>query len=222
MDESQKKDLEATLKEKVAPLVEEIMEKSWGISIPKIEADITDKLKNPLFNLYIPSRCTFGEAKKIFKTEFLKKELSQHLGNVSQLAKSLGVDRRSVHRAIKELELKVKEFRHLSEESGKLQQQQDAVDQTIRSAMEHYRGLLQPKQLEKFYAEIPRLSRNIADALPHQELSWKHAEREFEKQFLAKALEELAWDVSKTAKRLKIRAETLYRKIKRLGIEKGK
>src|SRR3989338_8104845 len=114
MDDTEKKSLEATVKERVTPLVEETMEKSWGIAIPQIESDIADKLKNPLLQLYITRNLNFPQAKKLFKTEFLKQELIQHLGNVSQVAKSLGIDRRSIHRAIKEFDLEPKEFRKIN------------------------------------------------------------------------------------------------------------
>ena len=100
-----KKDLEATLKEKVVPLLEETMEKHWGITIPKLEDDITDQLRQPFVQVYVSSSSTFKEAKKKFKAQFLEKELKLHRGNVSQLAKHLGIDRRSVHRAIKNLDI---------------------------------------------------------------------------------------------------------------------
>ena len=243
MSEPEKKSLEAAVKEKVAPLVEETMEKSWGITIPQIESDIADKLKNPLLQLYIPRNLNFPQAKKLFKTEFLKQELIQHLGNVSQVAKSLGIDRRSIHRAIKEFDLEPKEFRKINrqrevqtlqkiklgfEMQGSIEEkadvplaeqgQEEMIGKTIRSALEEYKQFIQPQQLEKFYAEVPRLSRNIAEFLPHQDLSWKEAEREFEQQFLSRSLKEFAGDVVKTAKKLKIRPETLYRKIKKWGL----
>ena len=228
MQEAEKKSLEATIKDRVAPLVEEIMEKSWGITIPQIESDITDKLKNPLLQMYVPSHVNFMQAKKLFKTEFLKKELTQHLGNVSQLAKSLGIDRRSIHRAIKEFDLETKDFRKVlreisgerAEESKVESLQEQMIDKTIRSALEEYKQFIQPQQLEKFYAEVPKLSRNIAEFLPQHDMGWKQAEREFEKQFLFRALEEQQGDVAKTAKKLKIRPETLYRKIKKLGLRR--
>src|SRR3989338_2289688 len=150
MDDTEKKSLEAAVKEKVAPLVEETMEKSWGITIPQIESDIADKLKNPLLQLYIPRNLNFPQAKKLFKTEFLKKELTQHLGNVSQLAKSLGIDRRSIHRAIKEFDLETKNFRHKessTEKSSVDKLQEEFVDKTIRSALEEYKQFIQPQQL---------------------------------------------------------------------------
>ena len=44
---AKKKDLEETLKEKVVPLLEETMEKHWGITIPQLEEDISDQLRKP-------------------------------------------------------------------------------------------------------------------------------------------------------------------------------
>jgi len=103
--------LELTLKEKISPLLGETMEKNWGITIPKLESDITDRLKNPSFNIYIPPNISFTGAKKLFKKEFLKRELELHLGNVSELAKRLGLDRRSIHRAIKQFRLDMDSIR---------------------------------------------------------------------------------------------------------------
>src|SRR3989344_2750657 len=87
---SEKKGLEEAIKDKVAPLLEESMEKQCGITIPKLESELTDKLKHPLLQLYIPSNLSFSAAKELFKSEFLKRELKLHAGNVSQLAKVLG------------------------------------------------------------------------------------------------------------------------------------
>ena len=66
------KNLEETIKEKVSPLLEEMMEKQWGISIPQIESDISDKLKHPTLKIYVPPNLEFNEAKKFFKKEFVK------------------------------------------------------------------------------------------------------------------------------------------------------
>ncbi|MBI2151555.1 hypothetical protein HYU21_02395 [Candidatus Woesearchaeota archaeon] len=224
--DEKKKDLEETLKEKVSPLLEESMSRNWGITIPKIESDITDKLKNPQsMQIYVPTHLTFSAAKKFFQKEFLKKELRVHLGNISQLARSLKINRRSIHRVINSLDIDIEDF-HVKEQFksidsiGTAQEKEieKDVDKTIRSTLENYRNIIQPRQMEKMYAEIPGLSRNIAKFIPHQESTWKEAERDFEKQFLSKALEENKKDISKTAKRLKIRPETLYRKIKRWGL----
>ena len=50
-----KKDLEETIKEKVSPMLEETMEKHWGITIPQLGEELSDKLKNPQLNIYVPA-----------------------------------------------------------------------------------------------------------------------------------------------------------------------
>ncbi len=212
------KDLEQAIKEKVSPLLEESMEKHWGITIPKLESDITDQLKKPQLNVYLPPNLPFEKAKKTFKAEFIKRELRLHRGNVSQLAKLLELDRRSIHRAIKDLDIDVEEVR--SRPASKEDYQKMLVDNLIRSALEQYKELIQPQKMEKLYQDVDSLSRNIAKFLPPPELSWKQAELEFEKQFLRQALEESGWKISAAAAKLKIRPETLHRKVKKLGIRK--
>lgn len=212
------KDLEQTIKEKVSPLLEESMEKHWGITIPKLESDITDQLKKPQLNVYLPLNLPFEKAKKTFKTEFIKRELRLHRGNVSQLAKLLELDRRSIHRAIKDLDIDVEEVR--SRPESKEDYQKMMVDNLIRSTLQQYKEIIQPQKMEMLYHDVDSLSRNIARLLPPPELSWKQAELEFEKQFLLQAMEENGWKVSAAAMKLKIRPETLHRKIKKLGIRK--
>jgi transcriptional regulator with PAS, ATPase and Fis domain len=210
-------DLEETVKEKVGPLLEETMEKHWGITIPKLEDDITDQLKKPHLQLYVPPNSTFRQAKKLFKAKFLENELKLHRGNVSHLAKALGIDRRSIHRAIKDLDIDMEGVRDQHDPP-----QEAFIDQTIRSSLEQYREIIQPDKLASVYEEIPRLSRNIAKFLPHNELTLKEAEREFEEQFLTHALQGHQGNITATAKSLRIRAETLYRKVKKLHIVLGK
>jgi DNA-binding NtrC family response regulator len=211
-----KKDLEDTIKEKVSPMLEEMMEKQWGISIPQIESDISDKLKHQTLRIYVPPNLEFNEAKKVFKKEFVKKELKLHKGNISHLAKVLGVDRRSIHRMIKDLGINVERLR--KEQESKEEFQKGIIDKTIRSTLEQYKGLIKQQKMEKVYQEVPKLSRNIAKFIPLQEVTWKEAEQEFEKQFLRHALEENEGVISKTADKIKIRPETLSRKIKKLGL----
>lgn len=210
--------LEESLKDKVLPLLEETMEKSWGITIPKLETDISDRLKNPQLSIYINTELTFPEAKKQFQREFLKRELRLHKGNVSQLAKMLEIDRRSIHRTIKDLKIDMDELRDQDLDSQT--DHQEFVDKAIRSTLDQYRGIIQPHQMEKMYQEVENLSRNIAKFIPHQEMRWKEAEREFEKQFLALVIKEKEGSVSQIAKKIRIRPETLYRKIKRFGLDK--
>lgn len=220
--EFQKKpDLEESLKDKILPLLEESMEKSWGITIPKIESDISDRLKNPQLNIYINTELSFPEAKKKFKKEFLKRELRLHKGNISQLARMLDLDRRSVHRTIKDLGINLEEIRSQGPDSRDYHH--EFVDRAIRSALEQYRGLIQRQQMEKMYQEVDNLSRNIAKFVPQQEMSWKEAENEFERQFLSLTVKEnveKGMAISQIARKIRIRPETLYRKIKKFGLGK--
>lgn len=212
-------DLEETIRGKVALLLEETMEKSWGIYIPQVQSDITDKLQHSIpAKCYIPAASTFQEAKKSFKTEFLKNQLELHHGNVSQLAKFIGLDRRSVHRAIQELRIQNRTFR---KNMNLTFIQEKMIDQTIRFALEGYRDIIQPHKMEKLYQELPALSRNIAKILPYNHLTWKQAEREFERQFLTHSLEEQHWKIAETAHRLNIQPETLHRKISLLGLRRS-
>jgi transcriptional regulator with GAF, ATPase, and Fis domain len=216
MNSEKKKGLEETIKEKVSSLLESTMEKQWGITIPQIETDITDKLNHPQLNIYVSPELDFVGAKKMFKKEFLKKEIKLHKGNISHLAKSLGLDRRSIHRAIKDLDIDMNKLRHQQE--SKEEYQQEMINKTIKSTLDQYKEIIRPQQMEKVYQEVPQLSRNIAKFIPLQELTWKEAEHEFEKQFLQHALGENK-SITKTAEKLKIRLETLSRKIKKLGIK---
>lgn len=213
---SEKKGLEEAIKDKVAPLLEESMEKQWGITIPKLESELTDKLKHPLLQWYVPNNLSFSAAKELFKSEFLKRELKLHAGNVSQLAKILGMDRRSVHRTIRKLGIDIKETR---EQIQSLEDyQKDWVDRALRSTLDQYKEIIQPQKMEKMYQEVEHLSESIAKVLPLQEITWKEAEKEFERQFLSQALKENNNSIKRTADAVKIRTETLQRKMKKLRI----
>ena len=210
----EKKNLEATLKEKVLPLVEEQLAKHWGVTIPQLEADITDQLKQEDSLFYISPHTPFREARKQFKAAFLRRELRSHQGNISQLARALEIDRRSLHRVIKDLELDIHELRQKEMED----EQQVRIDQRLRTAFDQYKELIQPQKLEKMYEEIPALSRNIAKMLPQQHLTWDEAEREFEQQFFEQALKEHHGSIAQAARCTKLRAETVHRKIRKLQV----
>ena len=208
-----KKDLEETIKEKVTPLLEETMEKSLGVSIPKLESDISDKLSKSQLDIYVPLHLGYKEAKRRFKKEFLKRELQLHLGNISDLAKSLKVDRRSVHRAIKEFDINIDSLR-----SDTRDYSLEQIDKKIRTTLDQYKEIIHPHKMEQMYKEVAPLSRNIAKFLPHQDLTWKQAEREFEKQFLGNAMKECKNNIAKAAALVGLRVETMHRKVKKLGL----
>ena len=51
-----------TIKDKVTPLLEEAIEKNLGVNIPQLESDITDQLKKPILDIYVPGNLSFKEA----------------------------------------------------------------------------------------------------------------------------------------------------------------
>lgn len=214
----EKHDLEAAVRDKVAPLVEGTIERTLGIAIPQLEVDITDKLARPSLHIYIPLDVSFAAAKKCFKKEFLRRELEFHGGNISQLAKTLEIDRRSIHRSVKELGILVDRSSLLGESRQEWQEEQ--VDRTIRSTLDQYKDIFQPDKMDVMYQQFQSLSKHIAQVLPYHVFRWKEAEEEFERQFLSEMLREQGWDVSSTARKLRLRQETLYRKIKRLELRK--
>jgi len=216
-NKKEKKDLEETIKEKVSPLLKETIEKNVGVSIPKLGLDITDKLTKSHLDIYVPANLNFKDAKKLFKKEFLRRELRFHLGNISQLAKAINIDRRSVHRAIKEFDIDVEQV--LSKGESKFDQYQGMIGKKIKLTLEEYKGIIHPEKMELMYEKVSDLSRNIAKFLPHQDLSWKEAEKGFEKQFLAQAIKSHNGNISKTAKEIELRVETLHRKVKKLGLK---
>ncbi len=212
------KSLEKVMKEKVEPILEEAMQKFLGISINKFSDDISDKIEaNPLINFEINTNISFKVAKKLFKKQFLTRMIQNHYGNISEVARITGIDRRSVHRAVQELNIDVKKVRQDMLKSDYYKR--EAVDTILKRTLDTYKEVINPKKLELMYKNVPSLSEDIVKELPEKELSLKQAEREFERQFIKKALEENNNNISQTARQIKLRYETLHRKIKNLGIK---
>ena len=212
-----KKTLDKVLKEKVEPILEESMHKLLGITISEFGKDISDKIeKSPLISYPIDTSISFKAAKKLFKKEFLTRLLQSHYGNVSAVAKITGMNRRSIHRAIKDFRINVKKVR---KEMVKTElYQKEAVDSILKETLSNYKQVIRPIRLEKMYKNVDRISSDIIKELPTLEMPWNEAEIEFEKAYLIKALKENKGNISKTAKKIGLRYETLHRKIKKLSI----
>jgi transcriptional regulator of acetoin/glycerol metabolism len=212
-----KKTLDKVLKEKVEPMLDQSMHKLLGITIGEFGKDISDRIeKSPLISYQIDTSVSFKAAKKLFKKEFLTRLLQSNYGNVSAVAKITRMDRRSIHRAIKEFRINVKRVRKKMIKTEFYQK--EAVDSILKETLDNYRQVIRPSRLEAVYRNVDKLSNEIVKELPAVEMSWNDAEREFEKAYLLKALRENKGNISKTAQKIKLRYETLHRKIKKLGI----
>ncbi len=212
-----KEDLERVVKSRVKPIIDSAMQKIIGARIVEIGTDITDRLaKNPLFEVEIDTSKGFKKAKDNFKKMFLTKLLQTHLCNVSKVADLAGIDRRSIHRLIKGLKIGISKIRKnlLSKEYA----QEEAVKGVVESAIDEYKQAINPERLKKIYAAVPEISKDLIKELPKSPPTLKEAEEEFEKKFIMKALKENKFNISKTARKIKLRYETLHRKMKSLGL----
>lgn len=188
-----------------------------GVSIPEISLEISDKLEEkPLIAFEINTSVSFKVAKKIFKKDFLKKLIQTHYGNVREVARLIGIDRRSIHRAINDLDIDIKKCR--TNLFHKEYYQVQAVDNVLRKTLDQYKSVLHPQKLDEIYKHMPQFSQDIAKALPKTAMNIKEAEIEFEKEYFTKLLADHQGNLSQTAKAAKIRYETLLRKLKKLGI----
>ena len=214
----EKETLERVVKEKIEPMLEEAMQRYLGITISELERDITERIENDrLIGLVIRTDLPFKEAKKHFKKEFLERHIQTNYGNISDVADKVRLDRRSIHRDIKSLQLDVRKLREKLYKPGYFEK--EAVDGMIRKTLDSYREFIKPEKLDQLYSHVPELSENIVRVLPSHSMTWKEAEEEFERTYLKAVLSHNKENITQTARRIKIRYETLLRKIKKLGVK---
>jgi len=212
----EKTDLERVVNEKIKPIIDSSMQKFLGITIKELSADISDKLKRtPLIDFKADTSMPFKKAKKLFKREYIKKLLQLKQGGISDVAKTADIDRRTIHRLAKSIKKDIERFR---KEFKPEYFKETAVKSIIEETLGTFKDTITPKKLEKAYKNIEAISKDILKELPTVQLNLKQALEEFEKEYLKKALKENLNNISKTAKAVGLRAETLFRKMRKLGI----
>lgn len=215
--EFDRKNLEIVLEKKVKPLIKDATERFLGVNIDKLNEDITSTLtKSSIGDIKINYSLKYKQAKKQYKKDFLSRILILHLGNISEAAKLLGLDRRTLHRLINEFKIDIKKIKYelLKPYNIKIH----ALSEAIEDVLENYKTIIHPKKLEEMYKNVPILSEDIIKDLPEPELDIKDAEELFEKEYFKYHLEKNHHNISKTAKNVGIRFETLHRKMKKLGV----
>ena len=213
-----KETLDKVLKRKVEPLLDESMHKILGVTISEFGKDISDRIeRNPLIAYDIDVAVPFKAAKKLFKKQFLTRMLQTNFGNISAVAKVTGLDRRSVHRAIKELSIGIKGIRRDMIKADYYRR--EAVGEILKGTLDTYKTVIRPGKLEDMYENVDKISSDIVKELPAIEMSWDEAEKMFEIQYFDKALKENKDNVSRTARKIGLRYETLHRKLKKLGLK---
>jgi len=209
------RDLEKVLKEKIEPIIDSAFQKFLGITIKEISTDISDKLKkSPLLDFKIDPNTPFKLAKKIFKKEYMRRVLEKSYGNISAAAKLMNTDRRSIHRLVKECKINIDKIRKDMLKPTYLKGQE--IKSIIHTTIDSYKDVLRPEKLEEVYKGTFHLTKNILKELPTETLTLKQAELEFERKYIKKALEKFK-TVTKTAKAIGLRYETLIRKIKKIA-----
>ena len=212
----EKTDLERVIKDKIEPLIDSSMQKFLGVTIKELSTDISDRLKRtPLLDFKIDTSMPFKKAKKLFKKGYVRKLLQLKQGNISDVARIAAIDRRSIHRFAKDLK---KEVQNIRKAITTLYSKETAVKSIIDESLDSFKDTITPQKLEKAYKNISTISKDILKELPIKQLTLKQAMEEFETEYLKKAMKENLNNISKTAKAVGLRIETLFRKMKRLGI----
>jgi len=210
------KGLEKLIDIKIKPLIEEAMHKSLGVTVSEIEQDISDKLKKySLLEFEIDTTLSFKEAKRRFKRQYIARLLQLNFGNIAEVARIALVDRRSIHRLVAQ-GIDVQKFREALLRSEYIKQ--TAVQNIIQESLEHYKGALNQEKYQALYKQAPSISKDIVKEIPETPSTLKEAEREFEKRYFEKTLQENNGNISKTARKIGLRFETLHRKLRALGI----
>jgi len=208
----EKKDFEALL-----PVIEDTMHRFLGVTISELNEDLTSKLnKRSLLNISIRHDLSYKPAKKEFKKEFVTRLLQINLANVSEAAKVAHVDRRSIHRIIQESKIDITQIRKELIKPRYFKKM--AVSAIVEDVLEQYKDIIHPVKLDKMYKSVSRLSDDIVHELPETKMTFSEAEDFFDKEYIRFALEKEGFNISKTARTIGLRYETLYRKIKKLGI----
>ncbi len=210
-------DIDHIVDDKLKQQISTLTSKVLGVHIDELASDLTAKLtQSSLMGILIDTALPFKEAKKQFKRDYVRKLLQLNLGNISEVAKVTKTDRRSIHRLIAEFRIDVHQIKKDLLRPYDLNV--SAVGHVIEGVLDQYKTVLHPEKLDALYKNVAGLSEDLVKELPQTPLSLKDAELEFEKEYLQKVLHTYNHNISLTAKTIGLRYETLYRKLKGLGL----
>lgn len=210
--------MEIRKKKDVEDIVDEAMHKVLGVSIDELNKDISVKLsRSALLDFTIDTKLGFKKAKKRFKQDFLKKLLRITYGNISEVALKAGIDRRSIHRIVKDAGINVSKIR--DEMIKPYEIKQKAVGNIIEEVVDTYKNIIHPGKIQSVYRQMNTVTKDILDELPEKPIRLKEAEEMFEREFIKKAIKENQGSITATAKKIGLRYETLLRKMKKLGLK---
>ena len=202
---------------KIEPIVKDMIKKFLGVNIDELTTDISKKVaRRSCINVDVDISLSFKESKRKFKRDYIVWLLRMNRANISKVAKIAGVDRRSIHRIISNGKINVDKMRKELLKPSYVKK--IMVDSVVEKTVKDYANILHPVKVNEIYNNIDELSKNIANELHSSFITLKEAEEIFEEEYLRKALSRNNFDISKTAKEIKLRYETLHRKAKQLNI----
>lgn len=213
----EKETLEKVVKEKIEPLIVKETKQAIGATVEELNRSLIEKIVTTPFHIIdVDTSLSYRRAKQLFKKKFFMHLIETHYGNISDVAKITGIDRRTIHRVIRDLDIDISRVReHLLNPDHYLR---IALDSSVKNVLEQYKPIINPNRLEQIYKNLPRLEEELVAQLPHRDMTYKDAEEEFEKRYFSKILKDNHWNVSLSAKKIGLRYETLHRKIKSLGL----
>lgn len=202
-------------KEDSQELIHSLLKEYVGVNIQELQDDITKKLhENPIIDYSIEHATDLKTAKRIFKIRYLKKMLRLHYGNVSVVADTLDINRKTIHRLIDDDE--IQQIRDEMQRPYEIKR--EAFTTALQSALDNYKEILHPDKLNSIYGRLPELTEELTDEFQINPLPLTDAELAFEKQYIITELKQHDYNLKKTANSLGIRYETLLRKIKKHNI----
>jgi DNA-binding NtrC family response regulator len=206
--------MDAELEKRIRQIVDDASLKYIGVNIDRLSEDLSQKvMRQRIDEGLFQSR--YRDAKKAFRKAFITRLLVLHLGNISEAARILDIDRRTMHRVIADLRIDVKEIKEQLAKPYYVRVGE--VTAGIENALEKYRGILHPGKFESFYRNASHISETIVEILPASHSSLKEAEESFEKAYLTYALRNNP-SIGAAARKIGLRHETLLRKAKMLGL----
>jgi DNA-binding NtrC family response regulator len=202
---------------KVKPIVDEATERYLGAPLDRLSDDITARLtQSSIFEFDIDINLPYVQAKRAFRKAFVTRLLLLSLGNLSEVARITGKNRRSVHRMVRQYGINVRKIKRDLIRPYDLKI--SVINSLIEKVLQNYQSELGKARLQDFYQHLPNISDEILREMPEPRITMKEALTEFDRIYFTKVLQMNGRNITRTAKEIGIRYETLSRKLRSLGL----
>ncbi|MBT7903698.1 hypothetical protein HN587_07580 [Candidatus Woesearchaeota archaeon] len=239
-----KAEADQTYESDVGSIIETAVNKVIPFPFQEPKAVLAKGLEDVAYESAKGKPYTLDTARQRFENYFFKDQLRDNYGNISQVARQTGVNRRTIHRKVKEhgLEGFVDAYRPQKDDELNLESQTKSLfdEQKVASALKQtlgdYKGSLHPNVYSPIEQNVSGLAKQLTTELNGQNYGitrdekissiysgiqtadFKEAKNQFEKEFIYGTLAETGFDKQKTAEYLDIDLRSLNRKISDLGI----